>query len=89
MLSELDLVYVVQNEVLKITTPEEAENDATIMVFPVRDFVVSSPQVDAATDAGEGLSDLIELVTMSVSPDTWSDVGGRRPGLWRLTAGGC
>ncbi|MBM4094015.1 MAG: VWA domain-containing protein, partial [Planctomycetes bacterium] len=38
MLKELDLTYVIRDEVLKITTPEEAENELITKVYPVGDL---------------------------------------------------
>src|SRR5207244_8775790 len=35
LLSELDLTYVVRDEVIQITTPEDAENEVRTKVFPV------------------------------------------------------
>ncbi len=40
MLSLLDLTYVIRNEMLVITTPEEAELDLTLRVYPVADLVI-------------------------------------------------
>jgi len=40
MLGELDLTYVIEDEVLKITTPEEAENKLSTKVYPVADLVI-------------------------------------------------
>ncbi|MCO6458687.1 MAG: hypothetical protein J5I93_25550 [Pirellulaceae bacterium] len=40
LLKELDLTYVVKDEVLKITTPEEAESDLVTKVYPVGDLVL-------------------------------------------------
>ena len=40
MLKELDLTYVISDEVLKITTPEEAENELLTKVYPVADLVL-------------------------------------------------
>jgi len=40
MLRELDLTYVIQDEVLLITTPEEAETKLTTKVYPVADLVL-------------------------------------------------
>jgi hypothetical protein len=42
MLRELELTYVVQDEVLLITTPEEAETRLSTKVYPVADLVVSA-----------------------------------------------
>ena len=40
MLKEMDLTYVVRDEVLLITTPEEAESELTTKVYPVADLVL-------------------------------------------------
>jgi hypothetical protein len=40
MLGELDLTYVIRNEVLMITTKTEAENMLTNKVYPVADLVI-------------------------------------------------
>jgi hypothetical protein len=40
LLSELDLTYVLQNEVLMITSKTEAENMLTTKVYPVADLVI-------------------------------------------------
>lgn len=40
MLKELDLTYVIQDEVLSITTPEEAESQLLTKVYPVADLVL-------------------------------------------------
>ncbi|MGA7702882.1 MAG: hypothetical protein WCB27_25085, partial [Thermoguttaceae bacterium] len=44
MLKKLNLTYLVDNEVLLITTPEEAENHLTTKVYPVADLVLPIPQ---------------------------------------------
>ena len=38
ILSQLDLTYVVRDQVLKITTPEEAENELINRVYAVADL---------------------------------------------------
>lgn len=40
MLRELDLTYMIRDEVLLITTPEEAETQLTTKVYPVADLVM-------------------------------------------------
>ena len=76
MLKELDLTYVLRDEVLKITTPEESENEPAIMVYPVADFLTrESPGAEPAV-AEEQLDLLIDLIETTVAPDTWDTVGG-------------
>jgi hypothetical protein len=40
MLKELDLTYMIQDEVLSITTPEQAESQLITKVYPVADLVL-------------------------------------------------
>jgi hypothetical protein len=40
MLGEMDLTYVIRDEVLMITTKTEAENMLSIKVYPVGDLVI-------------------------------------------------
>ena len=44
LLSELDLTYVIKNEVLMITSKTEAENMLSTRVYPVADLVIPIPQ---------------------------------------------
>ncbi len=43
MLGEMDLTYVIRNEVLMITSKTEAENMLTTKVYPVADLVIPIP----------------------------------------------
>ncbi len=52
MLKELDLTYVIRDEVLKITTPEEAENELLTKVYPVADLVL--PIISGSSGGGLG-----------------------------------
>ncbi len=57
MLKEMDLTYVIRNEVLQITTPEEAESQLITKVYPVGDLVlpISGANVNPfATGGGLG-----------------------------------
>lgn len=75
MLKELDLTYVAKDEVLMITTPEEAENELAIAVYSVGDFwKTSSPA--AVTGPGRQFDSLHNLISTSIAPSTWDDVGG-------------
>lgn len=59
-LDQVDLEYVLTNEVLLITTPEAAESNLDARVYAsLRD-----------------LDSLVELITSSIAPDTWSETGG-------------
>jgi hypothetical protein len=73
MLDDLTLTYQVWDEVILITSPEEAEMRLTIGVYPVADLV--SGRRDGGGVAGQ-LNAIEPIVTGIVSPDRWDDVGG-------------
>ncbi len=66
MLRELDLTFIIKNEVMQITTPEEAEANLHSRFYSVSMLL---PE----TRNGEYL---VELIKKHVAPDTWNDVGG-------------
>ncbi|HEV3343023.1 MAG TPA: hypothetical protein VG125_21795 [Pirellulales bacterium] len=75
LLDELDLTYLVRDEVLLITTKTEAENLLTTKVYPVFDLVVRPPNAPANRPALDFQS-LIENITVNIAPTTWDEVGG-------------
>jgi len=80
LLREWDLTYVVRHEVLLITTPEEAEDKLETRIFPVADLAVPWDEDErwlnpAPWWAGDYES-LIELITATVRPAMWEEVGG-------------
>ena len=73
ILRELDLTYAIRDEVLLITTPEEAESQLVTKAYPVGDLIRYRDEEGvewADFDA------LIELITVTVAPTTWMDAGG-------------
>jgi hypothetical protein len=70
LLDDLELTYVVRNEVLLITTADKAEAELTTAAFVVRDLF-DNPTVDN----GE-VDDLIELIEATISPISWGRIGG-------------
>ncbi len=77
VLGQLDLTIMVRDEVLVITTPEEAENNLETHVYPVADLLCVGR---SAHDIGRGRHDdydtLLETITSIIAPDTWDQVGG-------------
>ena len=73
MLRELGLTYVIQDEVLMITTPEEAESRLTTVFYPVADLVTFR---DKSGERWSDFDSLIEMITSTVKPTTWDAVGG-------------
>lgn len=76
MLSRLQLTYVVRDEVLVITTPEEAESELSLCVYDVHDLV------------GSGGSDaLVDMIVACVATDTWAENGGGEQEIRALPRG--
>jgi hypothetical protein len=72
ILTELELTFVVANEVLMITSQGEAENMLTTKVYPVLDLVIPSrtqrPEMDYQS--------LVEILRINVTASSWDDLGG-------------
>jgi len=73
ILGELDLSYQIWDEVLLITTPEEAEMRLTIGIYPIEEMVGCR---DNPRWRGYGGDLLEELIIHCVEPKTWDKVGG-------------
>jgi hypothetical protein len=76
MLRELQLTYVVREQVLKITTVEEAEHESVMRLYSVADLALE-PQQPLVVDAPPSrYRTLLGLIASIVAPDTWDEVGG-------------
>ncbi len=73
MLRDLDLTFLPWNEVLQITTPEEAENRLTTTVYRVADLMRCR---DCGGQRVADAKTLVKVITTTVQPDTWGEVGG-------------
>jgi hypothetical protein len=74
LLHELDLTYVVRDEVLLITTPEEAENMLVTWVYPLNGLVAGRAEASETKDGYAGA--LVKTITTTIAPESWDDVGG-------------
>ena len=72
MLGALDLTYIIKNEALLITTPDKAANELRTKVYPVSDLTMPAP----GKVSGESYIDLVDLITTTIMPTTWDEVGG-------------
>lgn len=91
MLQELELTYVVANEVLLITTTEEADTRLSVCVYPVRDLVdprYKPTEADKKLKVAAELIPLANTLITTVASDTWArngggeaEISGMRPGL--------
>jgi hypothetical protein len=73
ILRELKLTYVIQDEVLLITTPQQAETRLTTKVYPVADLVVCR---NSKGEPWDDYDTLIEVITTTIDPATWDQNGG-------------
>jgi hypothetical protein len=78
ILKDLELCIVVRDEVLQVTTPEDAESQLRTRVYPVLDLVaVSAKGGRKGNPAGARDYDaLIEVICGSNQSDSWGSVGG-------------
>ena len=77
MLKQLQLTYIIRDEVLMITTPEEAESQLLTCVYDVRDIVNklrSEPPKGAVSFAD--FDPLVDVLTSCVRKETWAESGG-------------
>lgn len=66
MLRPVDLAWVVKDETLLITTREHADAVMRTVVYPVADLV----------GRHQDFGSLIDLITTTLAPTTWDEVGG-------------
>jgi hypothetical protein len=69
MLEQLGLTYIIQDEVLIITSPVEAEAHLVICVYDVRDLL-------RATRQTVDFDPLIDTIVSCISSETWAENGG-------------
>lgn len=80
MLDELELDFTVRSHVILITTPEDLESPSMmdIRIYPVRDLAlyrVPGTKDDPHRYAAD-YDSLIDVITTTVAPEAWADVGG-------------
>jgi hypothetical protein len=79
MLKQIGLTYLIQDEVLLITTPDEAERQLRTCVYDVRDLV------DAAK--AHGTDEIIDAIVSCVATETWAENGGGEAEIRSLKPG--
>jgi hypothetical protein len=73
LLREHSLTYLINDGVLMITTPEEADNQLITKIYPVGDLVLPP---GAPEGSQPDFDSLIDLIKSTVKPTSWDDVGG-------------
>jgi hypothetical protein len=76
ILEQYDLVWTIDGQVLRITTPEVAECLLKTTVYEVSDLVRA---LDGQGRVWADFDSLIDVITSGVEPAGWEDVGG--PGM--------
>ncbi|MCO6043152.1 DUF4974 domain-containing protein [Aeoliella sp. ICT_H6.2] len=74
LLRQLELVYVIEDEVLLITTEEEAWSHQITAVYPVGDLL--QPQDADGNPSSATMDDLIDLIISNTRSDRWTYEGG-------------
>lgn len=75
MFRDLELTYVLKDEVLLITTPEKSETELTDVSYPVGDLVGREYGDDGETVKLD-FDSLIGAITATVRAESWDEVGG-------------
>ncbi len=77
LLGPIDLAWVLDDDAIVISTPERADNELILVVYPVRDLVaVKIKSGSAATYQKENYQQLVDLITATIAPTTWSEGNG-------------
>ena len=73
ILKDLGLTYVIQDEVLLITSPEEASNKLKVVFYDITDLVVRQSEKGQWQEDTDGL---VSAIVSSIQSKSWDEVGG-------------
>jgi hypothetical protein len=76
LLQPLQLTFVIDDEVLLITSRAEADNLLQVRVYPVGDVLDCESGKQGVNASSCDFDSLIDVITTTVAPTTWDDVGG-------------
>jgi hypothetical protein len=79
ILRDFNMTYIIDNEVLLITTKDSADSSLKARVYDVRDLV----GVKNGAPDGEALGEIAQLITSTVEPASWKADGGSGQGSLR------
>jgi hypothetical protein len=80
LLGQHQLTYIIFNETLIITTPEQAQTQLVVSVYDVRDLLTSADDKDA-------MAALSDAIIACVAPETWANNGGGQAAIRPLKPG--
>jgi hypothetical protein len=72
LLDPLELTYTLRDEVILITTPDECEAILQLGLYPVGELVGDG----SGDPANYDFDSLMQVITSTIAPDTWDEVGG-------------
>ena len=75
LLEPLELTYMIDDEVLKITSRQRSQGDLFVANYPVADLVTAT-EADDPSRRINSLDSLRELIATTVRPDSWDELGG-------------
>ncbi|QDU54208.1 hypothetical protein [Aeoliella mucimassa] len=82
LLRPFDLTYMISDEVLLVTSDDEALTRPKVAIYPVGDILAAKPGYENNSEAedkkrrSEDISALIDLIISTVASDTWVENGG-------------
>jgi len=81
MLEDLELTFIIQHGVLKITSKEKADGIVTVRVYPIADLTNVAQAAPGARQRSN-VGALIQLIEDAIAPDSWdtnSGIGSIKP----------
>jgi hypothetical protein len=75
MLQEHELNYIIDHEVLLITSDAKAKEHVVVDYYPVGDLI-GDTSGKTTKEIDDAYSKLVEVITASIAPTSWTDSGG-------------
>jgi hypothetical protein len=75
MLEEHELNYIIDHDVLLITSDTKAKEHVVIECYPVGDLI-GETSGKTTKEIDKAYAELVEVVTTNIAPPTWADAGG-------------
>jgi len=81
ILDDIELSFTIRDDVILISTPEDIESQLITRVYPVLDLATDHDSTPTNRSPGSDAifgdyDSLIEVITSTLKPDSWDDVGG-------------
>jgi len=73
MLGPVEATWIFSNEMIQVTTRDDAVTEMLTYIYPVPELIESA--TGKTSDSGQ-FDALIEVITTTIAPNTWNEVGG-------------